>query len=210
MIPGIFLVGSVGAVETKKGRPFMMNNTVSMAEFVRAVDGHPDIVGKVPDELGLSLPVPAFSAADASTGIPIAFFYYSMKGFPPGPFRISVPKYRAIVQRETGKIVSFTPVQAKDFGINWPPDKPAGEYTPPKGLTMDDYRAKQDRFYILYDMVLPLYIAGGMGMSEAKIRETVEFARLFNELAHRALHPFYRALNPQFFQWLGQFGVAFD
>lgn len=183
-----------------------MNSMSSIESFVQAIDGHPDLVKKIPDELALSIPIPVIqNKGEKKPKILMAFFYYYMRGIPPGPYRISVPRYRLLVDLNTMNIISFSPVKDKDFGIEWPERKPVGEYTPAPGLTMDAYKKKKARFYQLYEQMLPYFQEDKSHLPDDQADAIIEFKTLFEELAHKPLHPFYKALNPAFFQWLDHF-----
>ena len=97
--------------------------------------GNPGVTKNLPDELGMSYPVPIIGQDDSDKHTLMAFFYFYRTGFPPGPPDAHAPKYVSRVNLETREIVVFHAVTSKDFGIDRDDTKALGKYEYVKEFT---------------------------------------------------------------------------
>lgn len=178
-----------------------MTERISMEEFVRNVDLDPKI-RQLPDELGLSFPVPLVRRNLMEKKTHIVFFHFYMRREGKGRYGISSPRYRSVFDFDTGKLQKLNKVRSMDFGIKFADDAPIGTYTPPPNLSVDQYNQMKSRLFSLFDRVIPIYERGGPSYTQEETLLIREFRKLFACLAHTPLIPYYNALNPDFFHWL--------
>ena len=166
--------------------------------------GNPGVLEKLPDELGMSYPVPLIRQNDSGKQIVLIFFYFNRTGFPPGPPDAYAPKYISDINLETREIVEFHSVTSKDFGIIRDDKKSLGKFQYINNYTMDEFLQFESRFYQLYDQILPYYIKSESVLSGKQAQQVNEFLQLFSMIVPKIMQPYYKALNPAFFDWLAQ------
>lgn len=176
-----------------------MERIKSMEELVEIAQTHTGIKKVINIEaFTQSLPIPLYLKGQFLVG----FIFFRKFGLSPSPPKVYPPRYRVLVESETGEIVEIVLVKPGDFQINLPPDNPLGEHKLSPDITMKIYLEKRKKLYQLYDEILPLYKMQKSPFLETEREEIEEFYSLFNELVEKPLLPFYKALNPEFFLWL--------
>lgn len=189
-------------------RVLAMNDiTFNMKEVFEKVRFHPDFENVLPDETATSLPVPLLVQQNGATEIRMVFFHYYMtKNSATGinTSSISPPWQKTIVRYPELTIVETKSATSKSFGVDWDDSKPVGEYVADPDISYDQIVEQRDRFFSLYDKILPLYIAKASSLSDGAKQDIKEFNSLFREVGFPSLMPYYKSLNPDFFQWLDQ------
>jgi hypothetical protein len=155
--------------------------------------------GEATDDVGATgrrrlLPIPLVPEPEAWVG-----FLSAPASLQPGVGSWVLPPDRMkIVSAKKKKQVWCGPVDPRDFGFDHKPDKFLGAFTLPPGMTAEQYRADEARYYELYDKLLPIF-GRGETCPEADARELkAKFARL----AEPPLLPYYHAAGEAWFAWL--------
>jgi hypothetical protein len=185
----------------------MNDATFNMKEVYSTVKDHKDLVGVIPDEMGTSFPVPMLEQESGSTVIQMAFFHFYMrmtKPTEPREFRVSSPRQKTIVSYPELEIIETKRAKSSSFGVDWDDSKPAGIYTSDPSVTYEMEDRKFDKFFKLYNSILPLYISKSQVLNESKKQKIKEFKSLFIDLGFSFLMPYYKSLNPDFFRWLDE------
>lgn len=151
---------------------------------------------QVPIETAFSLPVPIIVQKKQA----VAAFYYGIQrqGRPEAGLALP-PVARLIAAYPEPRLIEFLHKQAQLLF----PDLPAhGDL----GLLLADPELKiQQRMENrkkLFDLYPPIVDAFFKNMDDKYIRQ--QFFSAFSQLAEPGLLPYYRALNPEFFNWLNE------
>lgn len=180
----------------------MSDQHLDLKKLYHQVKNHKDLVDVIPDEIGISFPVP-IAAGDAGIAMKFVFFHYYMKMKKPREFSISSPRYRTVAGSK-GEIIETKAVTSKSFGVDWDDSKPIGEYVSDPSVPYEKKLEREDRFFLLYGRILPLFQSNSVQHEEQR-NMIKEFRSLFIELGHQPLIPYYKSLNPEFFLWLEQY-----
>jgi hypothetical protein len=167
------------------------------SKLVRLARNYP--AAALPETTHQSLPTPTFTRE----GFGVAFLYcQSMVVEPRKGLQLWPPSHTAIISAETGKLLRLATVDSATFNQSHASDKPMGAcLTPPERLA-EDYLVKLARYYEAYDDVCRSFAAREARVShEAKIAAAV-FQQRLTDVCEPPLAPYYRALSPEFFQWL--------
>jgi hypothetical protein len=185
-----------------------MNDTIfNMEDVYLKVKDHKDLVGVIPDEMGTSFPVPVLVQENDNTVIQMAFFHFYMrmtKPTEPREFRISSPRQKTIVSFPELGIIETKHANSSFFGIDWDDSKPVGKYISDPEVPYEKKLERRARFFELYNLVMPLYIAKSSSLDDSDKQSIKEFKDLFNEIGHPPLIPYYKSLNPEFFKWIDE------
>jgi hypothetical protein len=143
----------------------------------------------------LSYPVPAWRGDSRY----LRFLVYRCLGADPRHSLTYPPHARVSIEYPSGRLVEYTDLGfsvGKGSGLD---QDPLGE-TPSTGLGFVRFVAKQSALFSALDAVIPLLGRGGLSVSEqASARELRD---LYGTLVEPGLLPYYRALEPDFFDWL--------
>ncbi len=173
----------------------MSETWMNIGSLIKKVDTYRN---NIPTELARSYPV----LIERDGKYLIAFMFYYKKGTPPDPPKVSSPRYLMIVEPVMGELIEFKRVKPSDFGFDWPESKPLGIHKLKAEITMDKFLKMQDELYSLYDSVFAIYVKRHEVRTDEKKNIIFRFQELFNDLVEKPLIPYYRALNPSFFEWL--------
>lgn len=146
----------------------------------------------LPDEIAFSPPVPL---ADGK----VVVYLYNLRGHPPNPPAVSVPKYRLTADYPSGKLLSLeafgtmpadlAPKDGVTLGIvNNPP-----EY---KNIPFARYNALETEFNSLYSVALDTYFAN-RPMDPGQCKRLAELLTVFGKAP---LIPLLERANPLFFK----------
>lgn len=189
---------------------FSMDNIhFDMKELFEKVKHHPDLYRKIPPQIGTSLPVPIIDDAEGKPVIRMAFFHFYMrmtKPTEPREFRISSPRQKTIVSYPELNILETKPASSKTFGVDRDDSKPVGKYISDPAISYETKLKRRDRFFKLYDLIMPLYVGGSTPLDDTNKQAIGEFKELFYIIGHSPLIPYYKSLNPDFFRWLDENG----
>jgi hypothetical protein len=167
------------------------------SKLVRLARNYP--AAALPEAMHQSLPTPTFTRE----GFGVAFlFCQSMVVEPRNGLQLWPPSYTAIISAETGKLLRLASVSSATFNQSHPADKPMGAcLTPPERLA-EDYLAKLVQFYEAYDGASRWFAAREPRVSHEAKAAAAAFQQRRAEVVETPLVPYYRALSPEFFQWL--------
>ena len=169
------------------------------SDLIDAVNSHPFRCEEIPLETALSLPVLVLDGGHPTIG----FFYYSVGG----PFDnrvVGPPSHKVIVNASNLEQIQFIPVTPQEMGLDVAPDQALEkiELVPRKeGVESYDYLMNQ--LCITVDHLFQFYPKSPDLLNEAEKQYILTYKTLFNKLVKKSLIPAYKALSPQFFDWLG-------
>ncbi|HKX33498.1 MAG TPA: hypothetical protein VJ302_37820 [Blastocatellia bacterium] len=170
-------------------------------QIVESIKAHPFTEDHITLESGLSWPVPVTK----DDKLILSFFYYPSGG-PRGNRVIGWPYYRALADPDSLENIQFTHIERKEFGLEIPEGQPVGRedgyYHYLDDLTRDQYNTLVDQFYNLIDELLPIYLKPVPTLSRDEKQVVAEYYSLFHKLTLDPLWPVYRAVNPEFFDWV--------
>lgn len=159
----------------------------------------------VPVGVTTSYPVPIQLEENGAKVLYMVFFNFSIKLIKPTDPKESLvyaPFQKIIISYPELNIISVQRVTSANFGIKWDDSEAVGKIvSDPKYLGEAGFK-QLDRFYELYDHILPLYLSKPAIIDHSLKLEINEFLTLFNYFGNSPLLPYYRSLNPDFFQWL--------
>ncbi len=108
------------------------------------------------------------------------------------------------ISAETGALLQYTDCSVQDFvdTAKYPPDRPISNLI--DAVSREEFTQGMDRLNAAYEVLRSAYLTGrsveaGPQLEEAKDR----YRTLFFRLIRRGQYPFYMALNPDFYAWLG-------
>lgn len=153
---------------------------------------------RIPTEALASHPVPVI---DRDLSLEFLFCPWSVA--PPAPPILRAPFLRMRVSLETGKAVT-SPVQRGDYDFEGEPNDELGEHHFDPPLAMDEFLALRAVLHqeidALMDVLPTLPHDPGASIDE----HAVTLRDTFERIAQKPLLPFYRAINPRFFDWLDE------
>jgi hypothetical protein len=169
-----------------------------VVEISREARSHARVL---PVETRQSYPVPGHGP---KKNLRIAFFYCTQNVVPFQGALVLPPSHRAYLDAATGTFEELKAVSPMDFGRNDDPATFLGVAKPSDGVTSEDFPALEERFYHLYDLVLPVFAGGRTKVAPAALKEVAEFRSLFGRLSEIPLRPYYASEGKEFFAWLAQ------
>jgi hypothetical protein len=144
-------------------------------------------------ETALSLPVPMFPEGRLA----LAVFYYGVKrGAGPGKSHAMPPVARVSATYPEARLLLFAHCQAQELFPGLPVSGDLGPLAGVQAVPGDRYQQRRALF-AAYGKIMELYHEKKGSRAERKA-----FAAAFTRVAEAPLLPFYRALNPDFFDWL--------
>lgn len=192
--------------QTMVGRDESGRGTLPMAEIDRILRVSAVRQELVPIECRASWLVPVSPGApiEPDGRLYLAGFLYPVVGLGDQPKRALRPRFRWTIDPMTGRIVEFTDASFRDFASEIHTENEVGVLTPDLLPAQTVPELEQFRSDVLkaYDRALPyVFISPTELNSEA--REAVgHLKQLLERAIEPFLTPFYRALNPTFFEWL--------
>ena len=175
-----------------------MNNIHTMEKLIEIVKDNPQVIKMTGENLTQSLPIPVMFKGK----VLISFFYFTKFGLPPAAPNIYPPKYKILVDYESGEIIDIQAIHAEELSAHIQADKPLGEYKLDSSMTVTGFLEKQKELYILYDKIIPLFKSDMLDVLPENKQIVSNFYTLFNELAEKPLLQYYKMLNPQFYAWI--------
>jgi hypothetical protein len=152
----------------------------------------------LPMESRLSYPMPQSAAPTAD----VTFLFTITRMDPDKGCVLYCPSYRIVVNAGSGRFVELEEVEPSDFGLAEPADGVIGDANLPPDITSEEFIAKEQRLYDLYDRLLPVLGTKAGQVAEAVRRDAREFVALFREVAEPPLLPYYRVAGKAFLDWL--------
>jgi hypothetical protein len=148
---------------------------------------------QLPLETTLSLPIPG----KQDNRLYLMAFYYGVKRIKgPGTGHILPPIARVSVVYPDGRLLSFTHRNVEELFPGLPNVGDLGPLSASPASPNEKMQTRRSLFNG-YTKILELY-----QQDKGTLVERQAFSKLFLGVAESALLPFYRALNPEFFQWL--------
>jgi len=172
-----------------------MASTRPIRELIGVARAH---ARALPDESRLSFPMPLTASPSAD----LAFLYCASRIRPREGCVLFSPTYRILANLATGRFVELDEVSSSDFGQPEPKGGRLGPINLAPGMTSENYLAKQERLYDLYDRLLPALSVNPRQGPEALRKDAKEFIEVFRQLAEPPLLPYYRSAGKPFFDWL--------
>jgi len=172
-------------------------NTLKSARELLEIAG--DASSKVlSDETAESLPL----ATKSGSTVRIVILYYK-ESMRPGEEIMYPPHHIMIIDAESGKIVSFKPCSPSELGVNKSLDVPEKGFGLEPQMNSTEFWRKTDHFLELSQIVWITFALGTIPDSQtvAIIRE---YYSLFKQIAKKPLLPYYKAIAPDFLNWLSQ------
>ncbi len=150
----------------------------------------------IPLESALSFPIPKLS--DTNETCLTGFYYRVQFGGRPDKILIKPPFARMLASYPEGNLNNFCQASAPTLfpGIEVHDDfavLPVRDHSPAK---LVQYRRD---LYQLMTKLIPKFI----GQEQLSHQEVDDFLYIFDIVSERPFLPYYHALNPQFFSWLG-------
>lgn len=199
----LLLAAACASQQAKENRQMLPPGT--MQAFAKKVRDHPDVVKVVRDGPAPSVPVPLLVRTDPQhprTHMAFVFYRVRMKDEEQRLYVVSKPKYHLVMDLLSKKLVGHKRMEPGDLGQQWDPTRPLGTWQAPEGLDWEALSKKRERYYELYDQILPAFEAGQVAFSAEEQQRRAEFNKLHDELIHPPMRRFVEALNPAWFSWL--------
>lgn len=155
--------------------------------------------GVVPDEWRQSLPIPVLFEGE----LRMVFWFAPAVVSPTEGARLAPPQYLCRLNPKDGKLEELRAVTPSFFGKSDDAKTPLGAFRLPEGMTAEQFLQNQDLLFELYDKLAPPFAAGQPADGEFKAL-IGDFRRLFKQLSEPPLHPYYRKVGQDYFQWLGE------
>jgi hypothetical protein len=171
-----------------------MKQAVQLARFDKKIRS------KVALELQASWPVPLRARAKLQIG----FFYYARWGPPPAQVdELYPPSWWAVISSDDGALLTLERRKPGDYGLAGPPDKPFAEHAFPSSWTPVLVRQMSDEVLSLLDTLSITWLSATTTDSPGVKVKKVRFNKLFPELAAPPMLVCYRAVSPEFYEWVG-------
>ncbi|MGA3174404.1 MAG: hypothetical protein ABSE25_08290 [Syntrophorhabdales bacterium] len=153
----------------------------------------------IPMEWPASWPVPT----GGKKGAEFKIFFYPIPGrkVPDAEFRIYAPQAEATLDIRDGSVTRHGRYGGPKKEISskrWPDEL--------SNISMEEFEKLEDRLYKATEEVAVIY-AAGRRPTPAEGRRIQTYGKLFLKMCEPALRPYYYALNPDFFDWLGKCGA---
>ena len=180
----------------------MNDSSNNIKDIYLKVKDHPDLIDVIPDEMGVSFPVPMIKEKKDASEVYMVFFHFYMRMAQPNEFVISSPRYKTTVKYDDASIIATEKITSKLLGVDWDDSKPVGKYLSDPAVPYEKQIERRERFFALYDRITSYYIAGKSSLDGDEKKNMLEFKSLFYELSHPPLLPYYKSMNPEFFKWI--------
>ena len=203
----IFLVNSdlVNSLESTYGTPqkregigMKENRFLGIKEVIDLTQK--STINKFAIETHRSYPIPVRVNGQLQAAFLFCPSYFDLKE----GLYLGAPHHIVYINMTNGEIASTKGVTTKQVGL---PDGTSGRlglYMLPKGISRDEFVAKQSELYSTYDVLLPEYGAHNTNVSLAIKNAAIRFKARFNIVSEPALHPCYKTIGKDFFIWLEQ------
>lgn len=159
------------------------------AQIQAARNGFTDM----PREAVRGYPVP-FADAD---GLWLGYVFFLRQGRPPMPPDFTEPGWVARIDLPRGETVQLRRYEQADL------ERPIGKHVLPKELGMKGLKAAEDELFATLTALLRVAQFPDKQMTGDEEAAAARFVELWELLYHKPIRPYYRALNPAFFDRLG-------
>jgi hypothetical protein len=176
-------------------RPSNFHRTIDLIE---AVDSHPDRWENFALETALSLPVPLVRDGTYS----LVFFIYPVGG-PITNRLIRPPVARVNASATERDQIQFILVTPQEMRLDVEPGTALERMEPvPRATGAASYDNLMAQLCVTVDDLLVMYPKAAESLSESDKHNAQTYQNLLEKMAQRSLIPAYKALNPDFFDWL--------
>ncbi len=162
-------------------------------EFLKGINTNDVVRRNIPMGRGMGYPVLKI----VGERLLISVFYYRSILHPEDKTLLMPPEYMLTFDYPSGKLVSFENLRlhSQYSSVNF--DKPVGTFRHEaiRHLNKTEYRDKKEQLFAAVDRL----IAHLGGEGEFHSQDEKELAELYGMMTEPCLHPFYRALSPQFY-----------
>ena len=180
----------------------MSNRYVPSAELARQVAAHPARQALVPLECNLSWWVPIVRPSDGR--LFLTAFFYTLVGLRGEPKRVTRPVFTVAVDAANGQLVELTNCAYRDFAAAVSDQAYVGVIEPGAGPagTLDELAQRRAAVYAELDAVFPVAFTAPAELSPEQRAAAQRLQQSLVAMVEPFLQPFYRAMNPAFFEWL--------
>lgn len=149
---------------------------------------------QVPLESALSYPIPVVEDNKLCYAV---FYYHILRQGGLKDSRAGKPIAKVVATYPEGRLLIFEHQKAADIFPDIPLKEDFGRAGPTKLMSTSELLAARREYFLLCEEV-------GRQYSQEKSDENkrLQFLELFKQLTEAGLEPYYRALNPRFFDWL--------
>lgn len=121
----------------------------------------------------------------------------------PGQEIVYPPHFIVRVDAATGDVVESRAVVPRDLGVSQEPRAPTKGFGLDPDMTGSEYRASKDRFMEISSPVWEIYATGVTTLHGQDADLVREYDTIYRRIAKAPLIPYYEAVAPDFFEWLG-------
>jgi hypothetical protein len=168
----------------------------SIEALIKVIDEHPLRWEVITLESALSLPTLSIKNSETY----FEFFFYPIGG-PRNNRQIWPPYYRVISWANDLENLEYQPIHPNELGQSISFDEPLGLEVI-DDQPRSEYEAQLKTLYSLAEQLIEIYPKSIEIQSEANRQVVSNFSQNFHQLKQQSLLPAYKALNPEFFQWL--------
>lgn len=165
---------------------------ISTAELYQRVKQYRFRVPDMPREAGQGYPVPVYR----ENRIWLVFPFFTSTGAPRQPRNLFTPRWVLIIDAEKGEEIRVRRPEGKE-------DEPLGVHVLSPEIDVAGLRSREQRMFTLLDILRPLVRDFPAHLSEQQSAARHEYRTLWKEISQKPLQPFYRQINPKWFEYMG-------
>lgn len=156
---------------------------------------------------GWLMPVKVRQGAGQSDRLYLKGFFYPAIGLAGQPKKVGRPRYQFTLDPSNGQIVSLNDCRVQDFAPQFADEEEIGKLTPDMlpAQTVPELEQFRAEMLSAYDDLLPFVFESPLKLTAAQSDAALRFRSLLKRAIEPFLMKYYRALSPQFFEWLEQF-----
>ena len=176
----------------------MNQNIIDLKLFKDKVFNTDSKISSVPEEIGISLPVPSLNSS--IDNMVFDFFYFYMRPVESGKYNISTPKFMSFVKYVDIEFLETVKIEGEFNNVKVDPGSIAGIYESDPSISYDQKIKAIDEFYLNYSVVVMAYLSGALNEAD---RQSIKYVKNnFNKIAFKPLYKYYYSMNPDFFDWI--------
>ena len=171
-------------------------------ELFETLERQPARQSLIPMECRASWWIPVQTSPESA--LALQAFYYPVRGGWNEPKQVGRPLFLVTIDPTNGRLLSITDLRFQDFAPDVPAEEIVGELTKDKlpAQTIPELEILNEQMSAAYDRMLPLTFRSAAQLTQTERKTIKRFRDRFEIMAEPFLIPFYRALNPRFFEWL--------
>jgi len=126
---------------------------------------------------------------------------------PAGPdpdigMRLWSPDYKVVMDPIGAKLLEFTTITPRQFGLNYSPGKELEPATMPPGVDIDQMTMMEEQMNQELDLLLPLFEKKEYALNEKEQHSAHKWKRIFELFHEPAFRPYYLSAGKEFFAWI--------